>query len=568
LDHRETIPISEPQPTECTEAGCPAEYPTDWPPNESGGHFSCDEEERTHQENGCDPLYAAHYAGASADGSKVFFTSEQKLVNGPSADTERHLYEYEKVGEVAAHHLRELAGGHLDGVVQISSDGSHVYFATMGSLSSAETEAPITQTNGNPTPEEAQEGQHNLYVFDSESGTTRFVARLSAKDESYLWNASAHNPLIPGAWLMAQTPPDGRYLVFDTSGRPRTADSAEEQTDAGQQIYRYDAETGRLVRVSVGHGVAPSEAYADNGNEVPHGRAEGLPAWIAPPEGPEISAVYSARGGAGDWDRAISGDGRSVAFETAAPLAPEDVNTGNRPECDSPGYFQFDELQNLGSGTGCDVYLWHECENAASHPAPCADGNAGEVSLISQNTPEEGTHVFPTISQTGTDIYLVTPANLVGQDTDNLTDVYDARISGGVPYAAAALCGGDGECKGPPSVARTLPFVSSEAFAPLGNCVAGCEPGHPSPLAVKASAHKVKNGRFLLTITTAAKGVITVAGRGVRRIHRALPAGTHRLTVHLTKGGKGAEHNHRTLRIRVTLTVGQSTATTKVMVAP
>ncbi len=77
-------------------------------------------------------------------------------------------------------------------------------------------------------------GDDNLYVWRTDAahpdGQTTFVARLPER-----------RPSRPS------TTPDGRYLVLQTRGQLVSTD-----TDNSIDIYRYDAVTGEMVRVSTG----------------------------------------------------------------------------------------------------------------------------------------------------------------------------------------------------------------------------------------------------------------------------------------------------------------------------
>jgi hypothetical protein len=67
----------------------------------------------------------------------------------------------------------------------------------------------------------------------------------------------------------------------------------------------------------------------------------------------------------------------------------------------------------------------------------------------------------------GKNIFFTTDDQLVGQDTDTLTDVYDARVGGGLasqnPPPARGECIRD-DCKATPGAGPELPFGGSEAL--------------------------------------------------------------------------------------------------------
>src|SRR5262249_2106046 len=139
---RETIPVSNPAPC----ASC--EHPEPEP---------------------------ATYQGASADGSKVFFTTEQELLPEDKDVANREnggndLYVYDEVGESSGH-LVQLSrgncetekgttcgtGAEVQGVVRTSSDGSHVCFVARGVLTNV----------ANSYGQRAEAGADNLYAVDT-----------------------------------------------------------------------------------------------------------------------------------------------------------------------------------------------------------------------------------------------------------------------------------------------------------------------------------------------------------------------------------------------------------------
>jgi hypothetical protein len=178
-----TVPISEPSKEDCE---------------------SCDDSEP----------YAAVYQGASEDGAKVFFTSDQELLPGASGNS---LYEY-NVEAANQHERLSLVAREVSGVAAISQDGSRVYFESSEVLSGG--------ANGNG--EVAQPGAQNLYVYDTESGGLPvFVAREASG---------------------GRTTRDGQFLVFESTRHV----SATNDRSVVAQLFEYNADTGVIARVSVG----------------------------------------------------------------------------------------------------------------------------------------------------------------------------------------------------------------------------------------------------------------------------------------------------------------------------
>jgi hypothetical protein len=400
----------------------------------------------------------ASFEGASADGSKAFFITEQPLVEGDEGGTGTgaDLYDYdfdmpagENLVQLSAGGAGDLtpgSGAEVQGVVRTSSDGSHVYFVAKGVLTTVPNDASDV----------AQAGADNLYAVDTDTDETKFVAELCSNANL---SGSLGDPQCPpslngslnheggavndtGLWSPferdAQTTPDGRYLVFTTYGQ-LTASGPEVDTNEAQQVYRYDFDTGKLVRISIGE---PSFPGSNNGN------TPGMNASVA------ALTKEGFRGGEGafadinDESRAISEDGATIVFSTAEQLQADDVNTGTE-----------------------NIYVWHECTSSA-----CEDGMHGEVHMISPGddpTSKDTANGAASMSASGSDIFIFTRTPLVGQDPDQLMDVYDARIDGGFPAPTPEPpCSGE-ECEGTPSAAPTLGSPGSVAFTGGGNLTPG-----------------------------------------------------------------------------------------------
>src|SRR5665213_2106083 len=319
----------------------------------------------------CNVTKAVSYQGASKDGSKVFFTSEQPLVAGDT-DTTNNLYECRLPGDSGAALARVAVvnpcpnlvrvsapvsggGAGVQSVVVVSQDGSHVYFIASGALTGANAEG------ASPTV-----GKENLYVWQEPSsahpqGRTAFIATL---------------PSAPGE---AQATPDGESLVFTSS-----ADLTADDTSTVSQVFLYEARHETLIRISRGQ------------NDFNHdGNTNTDPATITP-----------------DSRRTISEDGAAVVFQSSDALT-RAVHGGTR-----------------------NVYLWRD----------------GNVYLISDGTPA-GEHVGNSsaglvgIDPSGQNVFFTTGAQLVGQDIDELSDLYDARIGGGFPAPKVNECVGEA-CQG------------------------------------------------------------------------------------------------------------------------
>jgi hypothetical protein len=399
VNGHETIEISKPSSEACIEVPCP---------------------EATTRE-------PAVFQGASEDGSRVFFTATQSLIKGADKDEENDLYMAEigeQSGKAAVTSLVMVSegdpgadlhpgeGADVKGVVRISEDGSRVYFVALGVLAgaNAEGQSPV-------------EGADNLYVYDAASKETTFISELCSRVNEKSGSASDSHCKGTGPgnndeklWKedirhAQSVPQNGQFLVFSSS-----AELTPDDTDTTKDIYRYDAETGQLLRVSIGE-----EGFDNNGNNNTSGVE------VAAPDLTSSTVVDQREMN----NRAVSENGATIVFSTVDPLSSKAING----------------LAN--------VYEWHE----------------GRVSLISSGTASEGDG-RPVITPSGNDIFFVTSSKLVPQDTDELADVYDARIEGGFPQQSAvnATCSGDA-CQGPLSLSPGSLSVGSPTQTGGGNVI-------------------------------------------------------------------------------------------------
>jgi hypothetical protein len=402
----------------------------------------------------------ASFDGASEDGSKVFFTRAGK--------TGENLYEYE-LDAPEEKRMVNVTGGdgtvaklspELQGVVQVSPDGSHVYFVAGGVL----THTPNYAGLG------AQGGADNLYLYERDAeypdGRTVFIATLSPEDKGLWGNKVAGSDVTP----------DGRYLVL-VSYALLTPDDSNPQA----QVFEYDAQANTMVRVSIGQG-----GYNDDGNA-----AEAVPPQIAYPRGYGNGSGFSLYSpGAYTGSLTVSADGSYVFFESSLGLTPQALNNAS---------------VSGGSGFADNVYEYH----------------AGSVYLISDgqdtNSASHGSSLDGT-DLSGRDVFFSTGDRLVAQDADTNVDVYDARVGGGFPAPPAPEeCSGDA-CQGQLGAAPVLlspgsEFQRGEAAAPV-TVPPVVVAGHAKPK--KAKKKKAKRGRSRAKRSSGRRAVKSVS-RGARR---------------------------------------------------
>ncbi len=287
-----------------------------------------------------DPKFVA----ATPDGSRVFFTTAQQLVDGDT-DQGNDIYACdippgdpvptaEKANPCSAFSqisVAESGAAEVENVLSTSDNGSTVLLTAKGVLAA----------NEDALDEKALAGDNNLYIWRQDSahpaGRTTFVARFDSND------------------ARGQATADGQYLVFSTANQLVPTD-----TDNARDVYRVDAETGELTRVSTnifgvgGNGpfdaeIPSSGAVSDNGQKIVFTTTEAL----SPADGnakPDVylwtpgrvSLITTGSVGAGGIAGAIDGSGQDIFFGTSGALTPaDDDSNGDVYDARVDGGFSF-----------------------------------------------------------------------------------------------------------------------------------------------------------------------------------------------------------------------------------
>ena len=429
---------------------------------------------------GANTRAGAQFQGASEDGSRVFFTTAAPLL-AEDKDSSNDLYmaeigcpvverecepsRREVTSLVQVSHDPNLGeAAEVQGVSVLSADAQRIYFVARGVLSggNAEGESPV-------------KGADNLYVYDLGEGgapgeaTMHFVADLcsSAERSGEAADARCPNDLSEtgrnddSAWSYVeatrevQTTGDGGFLVFTSYGQLVAGD-----TDSARDVYRYDAQSETLDRVSVGE-----DGYDANGNN------DAFNASLPTLEFGQVLKNYQL------GKRAISEDGSRVVFETAEPLSPEATNG----------------LTN--------AYEWHLQPGWSEGRVGLVSSGSDEFSVglsLGGGTSGNGNPTVGNVAITpsGRDIFFMTTQGLLPQDTDGAEDVYDARLGSGFPVEAAKpkACEGDA-CQGPLTNPAPLLVPGSVSQAPGENFPPPAAPVVASKK--KATVVKCSKGRRL-----------------------------------------------------------------------
>ena len=390
--------------------------------------------------NDPNPGKPASFLAATPDGATVYFSSCEQLtpdstaVSTPAAtcltdNQGQDLYAY----DTASGDLTDLTvdstptdpkGAAVRGLLGASDDGSYVYFAARGVLAPG-----------------ALAGQPNLYLY--QDGDTTFVATLgpggpSSGDSSDgdAWRQDLGAVIKDtGLAKSSRVASDGTLLFASTkslTGYDNT-DSGNDCSDGNAsgtpctELYRYHPGDPGPVCVSCNPtGAAPRS----NASLSTRFRGGGLTI-----TGPDLNADFLTRN--------ISADGDTVFFDSADALLAADTNGVS------------------------DVYEW-EAEGSGSCDSTGVNG--GCLYLLTTGTSTRPSF-FADASASGGDAFFFTDSQLVPQDADQLVDVYDARVNGGLPSQHPENqpgCTGDA-CQGPASPPPADPGSGSSSFAGPGN---------------------------------------------------------------------------------------------------
>jgi len=386
--------------------------------------------------HGPDPSGGGFFQTASEDGSRVFFTDESRLTSDSTArGGTPDLYEYDlpeaRLSDLSAGREGPERSGVL-GVLGASADGTNVYFVSDGVLAPGASLGDCDNTG--------HDHVCNLYL--RHGGATTFIAQLLEKDEATSFTeGAAHDWATPVFLRTSRVAPNGS-VVFMSQARLTSYDNRDIKTGLpDEEVYLYDpASPGGVSCVSCN----------------PSGARPVGPSLIPAADSFEVhDAAYDSR----------------VLSEQGPP-------TGKRVFFDSR-----DALSAQDSNGKQDVYEWEE-NGVGSCPArPAEPSTRGCTYLISSGTSSEDSS-FLDASAEGNDVFFITSQKLAAGDTDQLGDLYDARVGGGFPAAPHTACTGTG-CQGVPAAPPIFATPATATFEGIGNFPSPAAPvpaGKPRPL--------------------------------------------------------------------------------------
>lgn len=403
----------------------------------------------------------ARYWDASADGSRVFFSSKAELTdnaNTGTADNAPNLYEYDLETGV----LTDLTvdtnpadenGASLLGLVTASDDGAYVYFVAKGVLAAG-----------------AVSGQPNLYVYHS--GKLSLISTLAPsvrRDETGLesggdskdWKGAepgrkqaSSGSFGPGSHTVRVTR-GGTQLAFESESSLTGYDNqplepSRCENDRCREVYVYDVLSGGLRCVSCERdGTRPTGPAELGGSGESEGGAEAVGG---------IDFYYEPRN--------FSGDGSRLFFQSPDPLVRHDSN-GRQ-----------------------DVY---EYEGGQVYPISDVAGTFDSS--------------FLDASASGNDVFIAADDQLLPSDTDFRVDVYDVKTGGGLPVSVTPpACENGDSCKAPASAQPgVFGAPASATFSGAGN--------------VSQAGASVSKAKVRAKVIGCKKGMVKRGGRCVKKAH-------------------------------------------------
>lgn len=395
--------------------------------------------------HGYAPLPSSQSRPVSADGDRVYWRSfggdlylreggqatevaAESTFQGASADGSVAFYT-DSAGvlhryDAATGTSTEINPGQpVKGVLGVAASGGYVYFTATGALAPGASAGSCAG---------AAADSCNLYVWHD--GETRYIGALVGPYEG--------GPLGFKRDASPTLSDSGRYFAFLDKGR--IAGPHPVAAQPFRQAYLYDYQSDSLSCASC------PPAAVDQVGDVSFGGT------VYPNlTFPVVLRDYVFANG---YKNAVAhnvSDAGQVFFDSPARLVPRDTNgVGGCPPVSSNPAF---------------AVLGYACEDAYEY-------QAGQVHLLSPGT--GGPSFFGDASASGEDAFIVTAkAGLVGQDTDELMDVYDARVNGGIASQSpqpAAACEGEG-CRAAGTSAPASQGAGSASFSGPGNQQGGAD---------------------------------------------------------------------------------------------
>lgn len=510
------------------------------------------------------------YIGASTDLHHVYYYGMGYTFFPPAWGPEigPGLYEFEGTGNVGPPRRIDLldsgepisncfAGNFVEGASTFDSasdDGSTVFFTEKG-------------CEGHPAQVWARVDASKSY-FASQSQCTRTAgdpggACYEPWDGTYTGGATFQSGATDGSrvvfttqqqLLNEDTNEDNDIYEYvlptesDPNPSPNLIDVTASSPDAKvQQVLRASDDCKTIYFIARGVLAANRDAL----DEPARAGDENLYVWhqdTSHPEGetkfigrltaqPDFSELF----GEAEWpyvkhESEVTSDGRYFAFKALTPLTPND--TDNAADLfrydDSTGELIRVSVDAAGTGgNGDDQNIGFTAAKEHTHPGMTDDGQEivfttsealsandgngapdiyiwkeGHTALISTGSVGGGAQAA-VMDGSGNNIYFSSTQKLTPEDTDSVSDVYDARIDGGFSFAHVENCSGEA-CQPEPQPEQAAPVPATYGANGSGNYQRATV--SIDPLAAAQKKKLASGGRATINVRVSGAGSVSLEG--------------------------------------------------------
>jgi sugar lactone lactonase YvrE len=387
----------------------------------------------------------------------------------------------------------------------------------------------------------------------------------------------AGDPPDPQGGLLDAVTPDGRYVFFN-SAVPLT-DDAVSSADSGFLAYRYDAVTDELRFIAP---VTPS-----NENAVYGVSADGQTVYFDDGNGAEVWRNGQVHNVTADrvlqfegFQTYITANGRYFAWigndaqahrydadtdQSVCVSCPSDGSPGARTRLFAGGRGIGNRAPRAMTETGLMFFDTAARLVMADHNGTKDVYAYGDrPTLIS---PGDGAFdaFFVDASDDGKDVFFQTDEGLVSRDTDESSDVYDARVGGGLPAQSPlpppapcvrAECGELG----------SGPVVSPPASSSTTTGSGGSQRTNQEKVVLSVSKVSFGSKAVRIAFKASQRGRVKVTGARVSTtVRNVAKAGSYSVSVPLSKKARALARGHRKFKVslKVSLSGGWGSASAK-----
>ena len=369
--------------------------------------------------------FGSGFAGASEDGTRVYFTTEEPLL---AADTDSETDVYQRSGTTTTLISTGPAGGNGSFKARFqgtAADGSRVFFSTSEQITTDDTDngPDVYERVGSSTnlvstgPAGGNSGADASFEATSRNGARAFFStteQLTAGDTDDaldLYERSfGSTSLVSTGPASGNGPADVAFKVLSDTGTRILFESSEQlvssDTDSARDVYERSGGVTTLVSTGPSGGNGSSDAMfqdaSSDGTRVVFRTAEGL----VGSDTDSMADLYERTGGTTTLLSTAPGTGNG-AFEVFFSAMSDD---GRR--------VFFETLEPLVSDTDALPDVYERTNGATTRMSTGTGGGNGNFIAVFLGASNDGSRVFFNTAEV-----------LAGTDGDTSSDVYVARTT-------------------------------------------------------------------------------------------------------------------------------------------